>query len=676
MAWDYEKQKAHVGEKNREASILGRDISPLPAIVNPERRAACARNLQLFCETYYPQVFCLEWSADHLRVIKKIETAMLDGGLFAIAMPRGSGKTSLAIVAAEWALIYGHCRFVVLIGSSEDAACELLEGLKGDLEHNDLLLEDFPEVCYPIRRLEGIVARATGQLLDGKRTHIAWTAKDLILPTVPNSLASGSAVKVAGILGRVRGLNINLPATGEKIRPDCVLIDDPQTDESARSPKQVRDRLKVVCGAVLGLAGPGKKIRGVMPVTVVEKNDMADQVLGRPEWQGERTKLMKTFPTNIKLWEEYDELRKTSLRAGRGIADATAFYVANRAAMDEGAEAAWPARFNPDEVSAIQNCMNLKLANEEAFFSEYQNEPTQLDVGTELQITSEQLRTKVTNVRRGVVPAWVSKVTAFIDVQGKCLYYAVVGWSDDFTGHVLDYGSYPDQGRLYFYLREVSKTLARAKPGVSIEGAIYEGLDKLVSQLMERRWQRDEGGDPLLICRTLIDANWGDSTDVVKKFCRESKHAAVLLASHGHGVTADKKPMNDWEKKPAERAGWNWRVRNAPGRHIIYDTNSFKSFVAQRILSAQGERGTLSIFHGTETQHRMFFEHASSEWGIPTEGNGRVVNVWHLRPNRENHLLDCLVGAAVAASEQGCLFTGHEPSDKQKRKRRKLEVIF
>ncbi len=677
MAKTAQERQQQKNDHLQAMSVRGRDIAPLPAVVNPERRAASARNFRLFAETYFTAVFNLAWSDDHLRVIQIIEDATLTGGLFAVAMPRGSGKTSLAICAAIWSLLYGHRSFVVLIGASEDAATDLLENIKTELESNDLLNEDFPEVCYPIRKLDGLTLRAHGQHIDGTRTQIGWTAKELVLPTVTGSASSGARVKVAGITGRIRGLSVKRPSDGSTIRPDFVLVDDPQTDDSARSPKQVRDRLNTVNGAILGLAGPGKKIAGVMPVTVIAKGDMADQVLDRkshPEWQGERIKLLRSEPTDTKLWEEYAEHRATGLREGRGLADATAFYVANQIALDAGAVASWPSRFNADERSAVQHAMNLKLRDAASFFAEYQNEPLSLDTETPLLLVPAQVAAKANNVPRGVVPADATKLTAFIDVQGTILFYTVCAWSPAFGGHVVDYGTYPDQPRSHFTLREVQKTLASVSSGATFEGYLYAGLESLTTRLLRKDWQREDAGT-IRISRLMIDANWGDSTAVVKQFCRRSDFSALMIPSHGVGVTADRQPMNDWSVRPSERAGWNWRV-SAEG-HSRYDTNSWKTFVAQRLLLTPAEPGNLSIFSGTPTQHQMFCEHVTSEYPTPTEGMGRTVNVWRLRPNRENHYFDCLVGCAVAASEQGILAVGHDPAKGLiTRKRRQVKASF
>jgi hypothetical protein len=139
----------------------------------------------------------------------------------------------------------------------------------------------------------------------------------------------------------------------------------------------MRTRESILAGAVLGLAGPGQKISGIMPCTVIRPGAMADRILDRdkhPQWQGERTKMVYTFPTNDKLWEEYAQVRADGLRAEQGLYAATAFYIEHQSEMDAGAKVAWEARFNEDEASALQHAMNLKLQNEAAFFAEYQHE--------------------------------------------------------------------------------------------------------------------------------------------------------------------------------------------------------------------------------------------------------------------------------------------------------------
>ena len=91
----YELDNLYRAEKSRQASAQGRDIGDVPAVVNQARRDYCERSFQSFCEQYHSDLFHREWSPDHLKAIKKLESAVLHGGQFAFAMPRGSGKTTM-----------------------------------------------------------------------------------------------------------------------------------------------------------------------------------------------------------------------------------------------------------------------------------------------------------------------------------------------------------------------------------------------------------------------------------------------------------------------------------------------------------------------------------------------------------------------------------------------------
>jgi len=632
--------------------------------VDPERRDACRLDLRRFCDTYHPATFCLPWSADHLRVLAKAQAAVLLGAQLAVAMPRASGKTSIVIAAVEWALLFGHRRFVVVVGSSETAAVELLKLVKADLETpGTLISEDFPAVTAPIEALERIANRCAGQTLDGVPTAITWTDRELVLPTVPDSPASGSILRVAGITGRLRGMVARLP-DGSTARPDVVLIDDPQTDDSARSLTQCAARERILAGAVLGLAGPGKRIAALAAVTVIRPGDVADNLVDRthhPAWNGERTKLVYEFPTDTKLWEQYAELRGESLRTHGDIRDATAFYAANREAMDKGAVVAWPERRHADELSALQHAMNLRLADEGAFQAEYQNEPIALGSGQDDDVGilgADEIARRLNGCQQRVVPIGATRVTAAVDVQQGLLYWLVAAWGDDFTGWVIDYGTFPEQDRERFTYAEAQSTLQRFTPGAGVEGQLQAGLQALTTKLCTTEWGREDGA-PMRLERCLIDANWSTSTDIVYALCRRSAHAVQLAPSHGAHFGLAARPIHETPKKPGDRVGYGWRMPgDAPAKLVRFDAGRWKTFVHSRFATEPGDAGALTLFGKQPARHRMLAEHLTSETRERLRGASRVVDVWTLTKHRDNHLLDCLVGAAVAASIGGAALPG------------------
>ena len=75
----YEEQKVRQAQRNADAIRSAQDIGEIPAVADPNRKAACMRSFRLFCETYFPEVFYLPWSPDHDKVIVKIERAVLNG---------------------------------------------------------------------------------------------------------------------------------------------------------------------------------------------------------------------------------------------------------------------------------------------------------------------------------------------------------------------------------------------------------------------------------------------------------------------------------------------------------------------------------------------------------------------------------------------------------------------
>ncbi|MST99400.1 hypothetical protein FYJ85_20445 [Victivallaceae bacterium BBE-744-WT-12] len=658
-ARSYEDRRNAERDRQAEQSLAGRDIGQLPEVVNPDRKAACERNFQLFCESYFPETYSLAWSPDHLKVIEKIETAVLRGGLFALALPRGSGKTTITESAALWSMLYGHREFVVLIGATESAALELLDSLKTELEVNERLAEDFPEVCYPVAQLEGIANRCAGQLYKGERTRITWTSNEIVLPTVEGSRASGIIVRVAGITGRIRGMKFKR-SDGRNVRPSLVVIDDPQTSESAGSLEQTRKRVRVLAGDILGLAGPGQKISGIMPCTIIRPGDMADIILNRnthPDWNGEKTRMVYRFPTNMKLWEEYAEIRAEALRTEGNFQKATEFYLANREAMDAGAEVSWEARFNHDEVSALQHAMNLKFQDEAAFMSEYQNDPLPDDTADDSLLSVDEICAKINGLARRRVPLKCDRLTMFVDVQKALLFYVVIAWAEDFTGAVIDYGSWPDQHRHEYSLADANPSIQTLFPKAGFEGALYAALSALTDECLGREWEREDGA-VLKIERALVDANWGQSTDVVYQFCRQSSHAGVILPSHGRYVGASSKPMTEYRKQQGDRLGFNWMIPNVAGkraiRHVIYDTNYWKSFIHARLAVPVGDKGSLTLYGRIPGAHQLFAEHLTAEYRVKTQGRGRTVDEWKLKPqSHDNHFLDCVAGCAVCGSMLG-----------------------
>lgn len=671
FADDYERRKERARRQQAEQSRKGRDIGPLPPVADPARKSNCERNLRLYLETYHAAKFALAWSDDHLNAIRLLESTILDGGLYAYAMARGNGKTTLCIGATEWAASYGHQSYIVPIGATSAHAEALLETIKTDFETNELIAADFPEIAYPIARLEGINNRSAGQVLNNVRTRVRWTGKRVVLPTVKigddYAPSSGVVIQAAGLLGAMRGMQFTT-ADGQTKRPRCVILDDPQTDESARRPAQTATRLRVVTKAVLGLAGPNERIAAMCPCTVIQRGDMADQLLDReknPEWRGQKTQLLRSMPTDLELWGKYREVRQDSLREHEDIRDATQFYVDNRAAMDAGAIASWPERYQEGQVSAIQYAMDIWAKDESAFWAEYQNAPLEEDEGDIETLRSAELMERFNGLKRGLVPAWAVRLTAFIDVQQDVLPWCVVAWGEDFTGAVIDYGVYPEQTERYWTLRRLSHTLRRVTGEHTVEEALRAGLGTFTERLLARQFDRDGHAGKMQIEWLGIDANWRENADLVYAL---AKRVTRIQACNGRFVGAASLPMDQWKKERGTVAGHFWRrIRGGTQPRVETDINHWKSIVAKRCRVELGKSGGIEWFGDRAPLHELWSDQVSAEYAVRVTGRGRRVDEWKLRPGRDNHFWDCLVGSAVGNSVCGASIPGQaEPRTRER----------
>ena len=57
-------------------------------------------------------------------------------------------------------------------------------------------------------------------------------------------------------------------------------------------------------------------------------------------------------------------------------------------------------------------------------------------------MSSEAIASKLNAHQRGLVPLGATRLTMFVDVHKKVLFYCVCGWQEDFTGFVIDYGTF------------------------------------------------------------------------------------------------------------------------------------------------------------------------------------------------------------------------------------------
>lgn len=672
-----EEIRAYDVERRREKTAKGQDIGELPPIVNPERRAQAEASFKYFCETYLKSVFYMGWSKDHLRVIGKVEQVVINHDTLAVAMPRGSGKTQLCHAALLWGILTGRHHFGLFVGATVGASKRAIEWFKAILSETELLLKDWPEVCFPIAELKNETRKCVGQRYHGERTKIGWGTDRIIIPTIPGSKASGAVISATSLEGNIRGAWIRMPG-GKIIRPTLAICDDPQTSESARSQGpdgQTTTRLRVINEDVQGLAGPDSQTGILVPCTVIQRGDLSDQLLNRrkyPDYRGERTKRLYSWPKNKELWEEYRELREDALRNDLPLDESFTFYRERMAkcglrmdeqrpcetcqhaakCMDCAAVVDWQERLDdPRNLSAVQATMHaLYKYGEHGFAAEMQNEPMKSELASRLP-TADEIAKKANGYDRGVVADKAVFLTAGIDVGVDYLAWLVLCCSKNFTAGVVDYGTWPNQGRT-FSKSNPNRTLAQEYPGKAPEGAIIAGLKDLAENLLNRQFPQ-AGGPPMQLNLCLVDT--GYKTDTVHTAIRLVGRNSVLRPSRGVGITAGKTQFDDYKRDRCREMGQHWWISKDSDKAVIsIDTNYWKTFIHSRLATAIGDSGSLTLF-GRPQDHGLLAHHILAEYYTTPKTEKEVeIQEWHEHVGRDNEYFDCLVMAMVAASRMGC----------------------
>ncbi len=292
--------------------------------------------------------------------------------------------------------------------------------------------------------------------------------------------------------------------------------------------------------------------------------------------------------------------------------------------------------------------------------AEMQNDPKPPAIAGEQTLSADEIARKVNGRAAGDVPSTCNHITAFIDCHDALLYYVVSAWEEDMSGYCLNYGSYPDQQRHYYTLADARPTLQDVHQGGGKEGAIFAGLETLITRLLSRQWQRDDGTF-IQIGRLLIDS--GYLPDIVAGVIRKTGQTAIAIPSKGIGITAGNKPFSEYDRHAGDQIGHYWRIPApcAPRelRAVHFDSNYWKSLFHGRLSVIMGGRGCYSLYGDQRTDHQLIADHLSAEYRVETQGRGRTVWEWKTKPGKpDNHLFDAAIGTAVAASMLGCSLPG------------------
>jgi len=589
----------------------------IPQCVNPKRRERCLQDPERFLKTYLAKKYKQPFGRVHSRVITTIHDRAISGGKKAIAAPRSRGKSTIIKGMNIYLTARELVRFIVPICATTKLAGRIYKDYRNEWGTNDLLYQDFPEICAPVRELEGAPQRAGRQHIGGNLTHINWSATDFLrLPRVPGdandylkslgkewSPFGGVKMTFAGLDAAFRGMNI------DDDRPDFLIIDDPETRESAKSIDQINDRIEIIEKDIEGLEGQEKPIAMVMVTTLQNTYCVSAQFTDpekRPAWEGERYGWIESWPTNAAMWDDYITKRKSAQAKGdrHGMA-AVEFYLGNQSAMDAGV--AMLAE-NYKEIatddgrkvvhSAIQEAYN-KIADTSlsAFKSEYQNDPDDMADEFVNKIAAHTVIGCESEFDRYSVGNDAEIIVTGVDVRKSELHFVSIA-------------SGPTAKHCLFNYDVVSHGTSETTVEQA-ETAIVEGLDGLLALWAESPCI-DRNGTARAIDLVLVDKGWmGSWKEDGQRKTWASQPVELFCIQKGLRRFLPAKGAPNY-KSPAQSRdviiGDNWHINRGKGiertcSEVIWNAEHWHSLVEDLFASSNPDE-RIQLFTATDGVHR------------------------------------------------------------------------
>lgn len=656
-------------ERINAQTAAAQELGPLPDIADPQRRQRCSQDNLLFAETYFAATFYLPWAPYQRSMMDRFQEVILSGGKECHSVRRGGLKSTCARVSNLWAVVNGHRRFAVLVGATDSKAREHRQNLFDMMAASTLLQADFPELLplllkwkQPKRqyRLDGRLLRLSPKDEDGR----------IIFPDIPGAPSYQARVYPFSMDATdVSGLSY-VDDSGVTQRPDLVSYDDVQTPQSARSPSLTDKREDMIVRAFGGLAGVGQNMAEIMVCTVRGADCLSTRFLNRqrhPDWNGVKYRSLISLPNRIDLWDKYGALLSQGDTPEEGKRMAQEMYARQQAEMDDGGEVAWEHDKQESEISALQSLMTIRYLKPDFFASEIQQEGEMPPNTAGIRLDANDLLERLSFVPRGVVPEQASYLTAFVDSSDLVLWWAVCAWGQDFSGWIVDYGTWPDQGRPVFYKSDLAARLTDDVRGVAWEEAFVIAHRGLEAFLL-REWP-DTAGNKRQVDLLLKDWSDGQHKPRIESQVMASPDRNRIRPSKGFAPRPGRKPVHLWGDKHRDRnAGSHWVERRSETPvHVQFNANHWKTVVARRLLTTMGAPSALALPGMDQSANRLLSEHLTAETPKSMTVDGSTGVVWDLIPGRDNDWWDCVVGNALAASMLGCGIVGEKPAKPERR---------
>ena len=590
---------------------------------DPRRRRRLEKNPERWLQWYFPNVFTLPFSDGHREIIRAIVSNDAKGRDTVVAAPRGEGKTNIMRYMTIYLIVTKRAKFPAMGGWQSRSATEAFSTWVIAIT-SERLVADYPEYFAPfaVSTHANRLPRLRWQGED-RPTGAAIRAdlKQIVFPDGLGAIAAGS------LQGDVKGLNITT-ADGLSLRPDKLLLDDPQDVKRAADPKFVADTLEQIDTQWRCLAGPDKRISMMVACTIYAPDDVGETLGKRRNTVFVRIPRVTSWPVGFEkaesltrqLWDRwfdlYDDEKTREM--------AFSFYRKNRAAMTNGFTVSWKYRYDKskgDPDALFGAMVDYYTKGRDAFFSEYQNQPVAHEAKY-YELTPQCVLRHQVDLHENEVP--------------EDTVYAVLTTDINYSyGLAYEAAAFNREGRCHVFAEGV---WCQAPLPISAKNTNQEYRQRLVKKALEimaewvdvQPWKLDDW---------YIDAG-GEQFDTVTSFCRAAKKNGKL----GRAMIGRAGKTYDPSVKTCIG-----RVRGRvyacftreSGKWYCMDADYYKELGQTSWITPMGEPGSATIYRGS---HRDYADQMCREVleakGVIMGRGGRtmVVYKWNTLPGKHDKL--------------------------------------
>ncbi len=232
----------------------------------------CALDSMLFGRTFFPRTFRQRSPAFHVEVLELLDDSQ--HRYVGLEIFRDGAKTTLVRVNAAKRISYGTSRTILIVGASQAASERSLKWIKGQIQFNTRWTTFFG-------------------LERGEKWSADWIEiKHKALGITINILAYG-------MTGHTRGINI------DDYRPDYIIGDDLDDEESAATPEQRKKTAELWFGSLYNSLAPRSECpnaKMALLQTPLDPGDLINTCIKDPTWA---TRVYSIFDEDgNSVWED------------------------------------------------------------------------------------------------------------------------------------------------------------------------------------------------------------------------------------------------------------------------------------------------------------------------------------------------------------------------------------